>query len=190
VTLAGLLHRALADAPEDDPRDARILDAALQGAATMDEVARRAGVGRMTVFRRFGSKEELLERLAVRELRRFLDDVAAELEALDDPGEQVAAAFVACVRAGAEHPLLARTEPGRALERLFAGDPSPFELGRAFVAARLAAGRVADPEEVADVLVRLAASYALLREPGRAPASDDELRAFARRRLAPITARR
>src|SRR5262249_48137064 len=64
------LQRALASSvePPADELSERILDAAVEIWAasgvknlTMDEVADRAGVGRMTVYRRFGSPEPLAE---------------------------------------------------------------------------------------------------------------------------------
>jgi AcrR family transcriptional regulator len=85
-----------------DATEARILDAALAavaaGASTMDDIAARAGVGRVTLFRRFGTKEALLQRLYHREVARFLMEVDAALREIDDPAERVAEAFVACVR--------------------------------------------------------------------------------------------
>ena len=71
--LANGYHQSAVDGTET-----RILDGALQsvaaGAATMDDIAARAGVGRVTLFRRFGSKEALLRRLYVREgIKRCVD---------------------------------------------------------------------------------------------------------------------
>jgi AcrR family transcriptional regulator len=191
--LAALLDRAASAGADTQEIDERILDAALRevaargtAQATMTDIAARAGVGRVTVFRRFGSKEALVECLVLRELSGFLAHVDATLSDLDDLGERVVEAFLLCVRAGAEHPLvarLARTEPGLALERLSRGDPSPLDVGREFVAARLGSA------ELADVLVRLAASYVFL--PGAAVDVRDEraARAFAERTLAPMVAR-
>src|SRR5438874_6535031 len=76
----------------DDVVSERILDAALALAAasglrhlTMDDVARKAGVGRMTVYRRFAGKARLVDSLAVRECRRCLTVVGAAL----DPGASI-----------------------------------------------------------------------------------------------------
>lgn len=195
--LAALLERAFDDDGKQDATEERILDAALaaiaeQGTAgaTMDDIASRAGVGRMTVFRRFGGKDALVERLLLRELRRFLADVDERLAAIEDPGKRVVEAFLACLRAGIRHPLMSRAEPGATLERLARGDPAPLEVGRAFVAARLRAQGAPDADEAADVLVRLAASYVLL--PGGVVDVRDEAaaRGFAERTLAPIVRRR
>ena len=128
-----------------DAMETRILDAALEsvaaGASTMDDIAARAGVGRVTLFRRFGSKDALLQRLYAREVERFLARVDTALSEFDDPADRIAEAFVACVREGARHPLLATVRPGTVLEVLTAGDPSPLEAGRRFVAARLSPAR-------------------------------------------------
>lgn len=208
TSLTSLLARAVAetghlDGAAGDDTDDRILDAALAEVAvggtrmtTMDGVAARAGVARMTVFRRFTSKSALLERLILRELRRFLADVDATLEAVDDPVERVAEAFVACVRAGAEHPLIVRMaqlEPGIALERLTAGSPSPLDLGREYVAARIRADTATprvkqNADAVADVLVRLATTYVLVPSPVVDVRDEDAARRFARRVLGPLVA--
>lgn len=204
-TLAALLARAVAapGAPQADDTEDRILDAAMREVAehgtkatTMDDVAGAAGVARMTVFRRFGSKTALLERLVLRELRLFLERVDAALDAVDDPADRVAEAFVQCVRAGAEHPLVARLvrrEPAATFARLAGGDPSPLELGRLYVAARIradipAAARREDPDVIADVLVRLAATYVLVPSVAVDVADEDAARTFARRVLAPLVA--
>lgn len=168
--------------------DRRILDAALAalaaGESTMDDIARRAGVGRVTLFRRFGSKEALFGRLYAREVAAFLERVDAALSEFDDPADRIAEAFVACVREGVRHPLLATVAPGTVLEALAAGEPSPLELGRRFVAQRL------EPRDdaAADLLVRLALAYVLVPSPLVDVRDEAAARAFARARLAPIAA--
>jgi AcrR family transcriptional regulator len=199
-----LLVRALDPGvePPDDATSERILDAALALAAasgirhlTMDDVAARAGVGRMTVYRRFGDKRRLVDALTVRESRRCL----AELDAaapLDAPIEdQVAEGFVVSLRLAREHPLLsrlARLEPRTVLEALAPEGGALFAVARAFVSERLRAAQRAgvlgpvQSDEVAELLVRLAMSFVLVPE-SILPLDDDErLRALARRVIAPV----
>jgi AcrR family transcriptional regulator len=177
----------------------RILDAALVelgargiGASTADDIASRAGVGRVTVFRKFGSKDGLVQALVVRELQRFIATVDAAIEPIDDPAERVAEAFVATVRTSASHPLvarLARFEPGAALERLAVGDPSPLDLARAYVAGKICEDGVTPPDraaELADVLTRLATMYVLVPSRAADLSTDEGARDFARRVLGPL----
>jgi AcrR family transcriptional regulator len=202
---ASLLERALGSTvePPTDPLSERILDAALELCAasgvrhlTMDEVAERAGVGRMTVYRRFGSRERLEETLAVREARRCL----AELDSTVDPGapiaDQIAQGMLTSLRLIREHPLLermARLEPAAALAALTAEGSAVFAMGRAFVAARIAESQRAgmldpglDAEHAAEILVRLGFSFLLIPD-SALPLSDDErMGEMARTMIAPI----
>jgi TetR/AcrR family transcriptional regulator, repressor for uid operon len=195
------LRRAIADAPADDATSTRILDAALELAAasglrhlTMDDVARRARVGRMTVYRRFHDRQGLVDALNAREMRRCL----AELDAAADPSQpiddQVAAGFVTSIRLATEHPLLARLahgEPDAVLGSLNAG---VFAAATEFLAGRLRQAQAAgvlgdvDVDTSAELLVRLALSFVLV--PGsKLPLDDPErLAATARAQVAPMLA--
>jgi TetR/AcrR family transcriptional regulator, repressor for uid operon len=200
-----LLQRAIGSTvePPDDATSNRILDAALEVAAasglrhlTMDEVADRAGVGRMTVYRRFGSREQLEEALAVRESRRCL----AELDSTVDPGapvpDQIAQGILTTLRLIREHPLLermARLEPAAALAALRDEKTGVFAMSRAFMATRVAEGQKAgtvdrslDPEQVGEMLVRVGFSFLLIPD-SVLPLDDDErMREVARTLVAPI----
>jgi TetR/AcrR family transcriptional regulator, repressor for uid operon len=203
--MSSLLERALDPAVEtpDDATSERILDAALDVAAasgvrnlTMDAVAERARVGRMTVYRRFGSREALIETLGVREARRCL----AELDSTVDPGapadDQIAQGLLASLRLVREHPLLqrlARHEPEAALSALTGDHAAVFEMGRAFVAERVRASQKAgivdrslDPEHVAEILVRLGFSFLLIPESALPLEDDERMREIARSLIAPI----
>jgi AcrR family transcriptional regulator len=203
---AGLLELAL-DPSVEPPSDAlseRVLDAALALAAasglrnlTMDDVAKRARVGRMTVYRRFGSKEQLVEALTVRETRRCL----AELDAAAPPdapiADQVAAGFATSLRLGREHPLLgrlARLEPETVVEAFAADGGRLLSLLREFVAARLRLSQdagVLGPvavEEAAELLVRLSLSFVLIQDSALPLEDEESAREAARRLILPVLA--
>ncbi|HEY6671955.1 MAG TPA: TetR/AcrR family transcriptional regulator [Solirubrobacterales bacterium] len=199
-----LLQRAIGSTvePPDDPLSERILDAALEICAasgvknlTMDEVADRADVGRMTVYRRFGSREHLEEALAVREARRCL----AELDSTVDPGapaaDQIAQGMLTSLRLIREHPLLnrmSRVEPAAALAAL-TSEGAVFAMSRAFVAARIAESqregkldRGLDPEQAAEILVRIGFSFLLIPQSALPLDDDERMREVARELVAPI----
>jgi AcrR family transcriptional regulator len=199
-----LLARALDPrvVPPTDAISARILDAALELAAasgirnlTMDDVARRAGVGRMTVYRRFGDKGTLVETLAVREAQRCLEELDAAIGPEAPIEDQVAAGFVTSLRLAREHPLLnrlGRFEPAAVLGALTADGAAVFTAARIFVAARLRASQEAgvlgpvDVEAAAELLVRLAVSFVLVQD-SSLPVDDEERAAeLARRLIAPM----
>jgi TetR/AcrR family transcriptional regulator, repressor for uid operon len=167
MTTAALARALTAEVPEDSDH---ILDAALALAAasglrhlTMEDVARGAGVGRMTVYRRFGTRAALVDALAGREARRCL----AELDAASPPDapldEQVVAGFETAMRIIREHPLLARlarVEPEAVLSAFVESDL--LELCTAFLADRLERSGLKDVGQTAELLVRIAISFVLL----------------------------
>lgn len=193
-----LLARALgeAPAPAGDEVERRVFDAAIEVLAergtehaTMDDIAARSGVGRATLFRRFGGKDELLVRALVGEVRRLLDDVAEIFARVQEPTERIAETFVAMLRL-ADRPLLrdARHQAD-VVTALARGKPSPLELTTRFVAAFIAEGQrtgalaAGDPAVQADAMVRLALGYLLV--PG-AQLGDEDARRVARLVFAPI----
>lgn len=96
-----------------DPTEQSILDAALATVlsvgirhTTLTEVARRAGVSRMTAYRRFGDADTLLRALMTREFSRLLEGVLATSTGSPNHGEQLVTLLVAAVRELPEHPLM------------------------------------------------------------------------------------
>jgi TetR/AcrR family transcriptional regulator, repressor for uid operon len=202
-----LLARALDPdaAPPGDATSERILDAAVALVAasgtrhlTMEDVARRARVGRMTVYRRFGDKLGLLEALAVRETRRCLAVLAEAIRPQDPIADQVLGGFVTSVRLLHEHPVLsrlARVEPHALLESLIMDDAAIFSFARAFAADRLRAAQAAgtlaadiDAEHAAELGVRLMLSFALIQNTVLPLHDEEGARDAARRLLAPLLA--
>lgn len=187
----------------EDSLSERILDAALTIAAasglrhlTMDEVASVAQVGRMTVYRRFGGRAALVDALAVRECRRCLKEIASALDPADPADERLAALFTATLKVIREHPLLerlARVEPEALVRELTRDDSAVFRLVREFLigliregqdAGELAAG---DPALLAELAIRLGASFVLIPESVLPLGDEDATREAVRRLIAPLT---
>lgn len=93
--------------PADGTADVdAILDAALRvftdlglRRATIDDIAKRAGVGRITVYRRIGGKPDLVNAVLTRESQRLFATVRAAAEAAPDLAERVAVSFATTVTA-------------------------------------------------------------------------------------------
>ena len=189
--------------PADDPMSERILDGALELAAasglrhlTMDDVARRAQVGRMTVYRRFGSHAKLVEALAVRECRRCLERIGAALDPGAPMDERLAALFTATLEVIREHPLLerlARVEPEALLRELSRDGSEVFALVHGFLAGLIRQGQAAgelrpgDADLLAELGLRLGASFVLMPSSVLARGDERATREAVRTILAPLT---
>jgi AcrR family transcriptional regulator len=205
VSLAELLtHPATAAGDEEPDRTTqRILDAALAETAvtglrrlTVEDVVRRAGVARMTVYRRYPSREDLVQALVARETQRFLKAVADGNARETDPFDKLVEAFIAAVEFTRAHPMLRRAreaEPGWVIEGAAADDARLLAMGTAFIAGYIHGDRPGPPSRrarwIADVWARLFITYVAVPPSDPDFASDGELRRFAREVLAPMVTR-
>ena len=176
--------------------DGRILEAArdvfvADPGAPISAVARRAGVGIGALYRRYASKDELLQRLALDGLRRYAAAVEEALNDEGDPWDAFAGFMRRALEAGAGSlgPLLAgsfattdelnreasgaNAAAGRLLERTrAAGVLRPdIEIGDiSLLLEQLQAVRVADADRARELRQRyLALTLEALRAPGAAP---------------------
>ena len=116
---------------------AKVLDAAraafaAQGlAVSLDEIARRAGVGAGTVYRHFPTKEALFEAVIADRLLVFAEDAEARLASDGDPGAEFYGFFYALIADSEEKSDLADalTAAGAALR------PETLEAGRRLTTA-------------------------------------------------------
>lgn len=201
-----LLARALAEAagPAAEETNTDVLDAAYDlfcqrgiQRTTMDDVARRAGLSRITVYRRTSSKEALVEQVVLREFRRYLDQFLLDVARARSVEERVVTGFVSSLRAIRSNPLiggLIAAEPQTLVPTLEMSGRALATVSQ-FVAGQLrreqAAGNVGrgiDVDMVAEVMVRLTTSF-LLTPSERVDLDDDaQLRDVARRYLVPLLA--
>jgi AcrR family transcriptional regulator len=137
----------------------------------MADVAARAGVSRQTLYNGFGSRADLARAYVTREAEAFVEAVEEAIRArADAPANALASALELFLGAAGTHPLVrAITSPdgGEELLPLVTTRGAPVV---AMVTDRLAAVLLetwpqltdADAATVADVLARLAISYATL----------------------------
>lgn len=175
----------------DDPIDARVLDAAAEligdcgeRNVTMPHIVDRSGVSRATIFRRFGTKGTVVNRVILRELRKFVVELLRTIEVSAGPAVALADLLAQAVR-------FSRVNP--AFRRLLADDPQKLvdfsrsqelpamELARALVARIIAetdrpARSPVDNVDLADLVCHLAIAYALVPDSSMDVAGTDELR--------------
>ena len=199
-----LLDRILTSgaAPADAGRE-RILGAALEQVQdfgvrrfTIDEVARRVGVSRVTIYRHFPKKDRLIEAVLLHELNRFLrsiDDAVAPYETLED---KLVEGFVFALTFLRRHRLLnrlLRTEPELILPALTVNADAVLSAAREFIAgfARQEAERGELPltdqeiDGVSELLARAVISFVVTPSSTLGMRTPAEIRRFAESYLAP-----
>ncbi|MGH8491895.1 MAG: TetR/AcrR family transcriptional regulator [Moraxellaceae bacterium] len=111
------LHELTNASTEDagDDTHARILDAAYAlfltfglRRTTIEDIAKRAGIGRPTLYRRFGDKDAVMQAVIMRESRRLTAAVWSQVQDIHDPAQMLARSFVVATRTVATHPLTQR----------------------------------------------------------------------------------
>lgn len=192
---------------DDDPTAVRVL-AAARGvftevglrAATMDDVAARAGLGRATVYRKFSTKDALVEAVLLAEMRAYLQRLHAVTGPdVGDVAAQVVEGFVTTLQFMREESLLSAVvdldgDWGLAYFTRLSGPV--IAAARQYLAGRVREaqqdGHVdadVDPDQAAEVLVRLCHSLQLAPD-GVIPYHDhDAAREFARSVLVPMVVR-
>lgn len=202
-----ILERAFAgalDADEQaDPTRTRILDAAhalfcragIQR-CSMNDVAGAAGVARVTLYRRFDSRDALVLEVVRREFRRYFDQFLLDIATSRTVADRVVAGFVSSLRTVRGNPLiggLMASEPGSVISTMVSDGGGTLAAVRGFLAGQLrreqAAGTVSadvDVDIVAELMVRISASFLITPSQLVDIDDDQQLEDFARRFLVPL----
>jgi len=194
---------AAADPCETDETRTRLLDAAYEQfcrtgiqRSSMEEIARRADLSRITLYRRFETKDALVEQVILREFRRYFVQFLEDIRTADTVADRVVLGFVSALRAIRTNRLIAtllETEPVLFAGAIGGDDGTMLATVRRFVAGQLRREQLAgtisadlDVDLVAEILVRISASF--LATPSRVVDidDDDELAAVARQFLVPM----
>jgi AcrR family transcriptional regulator len=179
--------------PAADPVTTAILDAAVVEferhgfrRAALDDVARRAGVSRMTIYRRFAGRDELVIAVIDRENAVLFTEIAAELKNAGPQSNYYVEAFTSAIMQLRRHRVLNRVitdEPALALQLVHRHYPAALERMADALRVMFPAGfaeRIGTEavDELADTILRYAMMVLLLPSPHPLVTADD-IRAFA-----------
>jgi AcrR family transcriptional regulator len=196
----------LAQLHHPDEITTRILRATLEQAeligirrTTMEDVARRSGVGRATLYRRFPTKAALIEAVVLAEARRYLDGSAQARSHASTLEDRLVYGTVFTVTFLRDHTLLKkvlRTEPETILPSLtidagaildFATDQSAAQLRtELYGKRRTTAAQERHLRTVAELHTRLTLSFIVTPHTSINLATIDDTRAYVRRYLLPM----
>lgn len=176
IELGPIVAGALQPPPEDDAVVDELLDVTAELLATfglgrwsVEDVAERAGVGRTSVYRRFGSRDDLVHGVLARELRRTIAAIGVAAAAQATFEDRVVEAVVVALEAldGSVVDQLLRSDAATVLPFLTTGAGPLVDLARRAFAPALVAAGVAPAGLPADViaesLARLGLSFVLTR---------------------------
>jgi AcrR family transcriptional regulator len=202
-----LLERAFLEAVErtddSDHTRTRLLDAAYDQfcragiqRTSMEDVAKGADLSRITVYRRFATKDALVEQVILREFRRYFDQFLTDIQQAETAADRVVLGFVSSLRAFRRNPLiggLMAAEPNLLAASMIGDDGRMLATVGQFVAGQLRreqqAGHVSqqlDADLVAEMMVRIAASFLAIPSHVLDLDDDEQLVAIARRFLVPM----
>lgn len=190
-------------APPADPADERILEAAVAQFALIgirrtsaDDIARRSGVNRTTLYRRLGTKEQIVRAAMAHEVRKVLADIEARLAPIADPLERQLAGFGITVTALRGNPLLRQlltVDRDETLAWLTLDAGAALSIATAYVVGTVSELRAAldlpdrpPVETVAATIVRLVQSLVLTPDGPPALADDDAFREYAATVICPL----
>lgn len=196
----------LARVREPDELSARILAATLEQAElvgirriTMEDVARRSSVGRATLYRRFPTKDALIDALVLAEARRYLEGSAAARAHAASIEDRLVYGTVFTVTFLRDHALLKkllRTEPETILPSLTIDAAAIIDFATDYSAAQLRTDLYGtDPttptqerhlRTVAELHTRLTLSFIVTPHTGIKLATLDDTREYVRTYLLPM----
>ena len=185
---------------EDESRN-RVLDCARElyiefglRRTTMEDVAKRVGIGRATLYRRFSDKEQLFQAVILRDTQRDLIRIQEAVQRQHSFLDGLLEAFVLAVTYIHHNPLLSRlltTEPDHVLPSLTTGFPPIMAFTRNFVASQIRRGQEAGQikavpaDSAAEMLLRLIHSLMLTPNGVINPGDEANLREFANQFIRP-----
>lgn len=137
---------------------------------SMDDVAKRAGMGRATLYRRYADKSQLFMAVISRDVQTNLNAIEQAIQESENYLEGLLDAFVLGIRLIDDNPLLTRllqTEPDDILPFLTKDFEGILVFSRTYIAERIVKGqkrgdiRKVDAKLTAELMIRLIQSLML-----------------------------
>ncbi len=162
---------------------------------SVEDIARRAGLSRATVYRNVGSKDDVIRLVMAREAERAMTGIDRALAGESDPGHSIEIGFAFLVRFVRDHPLfdrLLRTEPETLLPVLTVEGGPFLSFYSSLIEQRwgeMQAAGLIDPidlQRAADATARLAVSLVLTPSTVVDADDPDAVARFAREVLLPM----
>jgi AcrR family transcriptional regulator len=161
---------------------------------SMDDVAERAAIGRTSVYRVFGTRDELVNAVLARELRATIGEItqaAASCDSVEDGIIEGALVGLAALRGSIVETLLA-SDPSTILPFLTTNAGPLLAVTRQLLTDQaMAAGIAVDQAqagELAEIAARLGLSFILTRDTVLPVGDEAALRGALRRLLRPLLA--
>lgn len=187
---------------DEDSTNQRILDSARSlyieyglRRTTMEDVAKRAGMGRATLYRRFSEKDHLFKAVILRDMQRQLARVEKAIHGMDSALDGLLEAFVqfnGLVHGNELLQRLLRSEPDHVLPYLTTDVEVIMSFARHYLSLQLQRAqsvghiRQGDTTAMAELVLRLTQSLMLSPNGVISPADEDSLRSFAESFLRPV----
>ncbi|WP_082392820.1 TetR/AcrR family transcriptional regulator [Nocardia arizonensis] len=185
-----------------DELDEKIMDAALDRIlqvgirrSSLDDIARRSGVNRVTIYRRFAGKQNLIEAVLERETERMLTEVTEIVTRTASAEAQIEETALYVLRRTRLHVLVAQllaVAPEEVLTFFTVRGSEVVATGIDFIVGLLRRaqelGLIAayDPVPVAEIIARLAHSVMLTPQAGVDFADEEAVRQFLRVSIVPM----
>lgn len=189
-------------ADEEDAVRQRILDAARDlyienglRRTTMEDVAKRAGMGRATLYRRFSEKDQLFQALVLRDVQRDLVLIENAIRSISSALDGLLEAFVQACGLTHRNALLSHLlnkEPDHVLPYLTSGFEVIMQFSRIYLAGQITraqqAGHIRDlpADMTAEMIMRMMHSMMLSPRGVIDPGDEVSLRRFAELYLRPL----
>ena len=163
--------------------------------SSMARIASAAGVSRVTLYRRFANRDQLINAVFLKVLQQILSDAQSILGQTGPLPDRLQKTVVALIRHAREHPLittLLSTEPENTLPFLTINAQPLINLAQSYTRQWIVDAQKADlikpydPAPVAELLVRLTQSTVVSPHSGSYLNSDHGSAEFARQIIVPL----